>query len=72
MIQANRCSAHIEYIKLNTKVKKQRQKVPDDEDIDMTKIVKHDKPRYDRQKSLETKRQLQEKEAKRLVLAKAK
>ena len=30
MIQANRCSAHIEYIKPNTKVKKQRQKVPDD------------------------------------------
>ena len=55
MIQANRCSAHIEYIKPNTKVKKQRQKVPDDEDIDMAKIVKDDKPRYDRQKALETK-----------------
>ena len=40
MIQANRCSAHIEYIKPNTKVKKQRQKLPDDEDIDMAKIVK--------------------------------
>ena len=49
-----------------------RQKVPDDEDINMAKIVKDDKPRYDRQKALETKRQLQEKEAKRLVLAKAK
>ena len=72
MIQANRCSAHIEYIKPNTKVKKQRQKVPDDEDIDMAKIVKDGKPTYDRQKALETKRQLQEKEAKRLVLAKAK
>ena len=72
MIQANRHSAHIECIKPNTKVKKQRQKVPDDEDIDMTKIVKDDKPRYDRQKVLETKRQLQEKEAKRLTLAKAK
>ena len=72
MIQANRCSAHIEYIKPNTKVKKQRQKVPDDEDIDMAKIVKDDKPRHDRQKALETKRQLQEKEAKGLVLAKAK
>ena len=59
MIQANRCSTHIEYIKPNTKVKKQRQKVPDDEDIDMAKIVKDDKPRYDRQKALETKRQLQ-------------
>ena len=65
-------SAHIEYIKPNTKVKKQRQKVPDDEDIDMAKIVKDDKPRHDRQKALEIKRQLQEKEAKRLALAKAK
>ena len=72
MIQANRCSAHIEYIKPNTKVKKQRQRIPDDEDIDMAKIVKDDKPRYDRQKALETKRQLQEKEAKRLAIAKAK
>ena len=72
MIQANRCSAHIEYIKPNTKVKKQRQKVPDDEDIDMAKILKDDKLRYDRQKALETKRQLQEKETKRLALTKAK
>ena len=72
MIQANRCSAHIEYIKPNTKVKKQRQKVPDDEDIDIAKIVKDDKPRHDRQKALETKRQLKEKEAKRLALAKGK
>ena len=63
MVYANRCSAHIEYIKPNTKVKMQRQKVPDDEDIDMAKIVKDDKPRHDRQKALETKRQLQEKEA---------
>ena len=38
----------------------------------MAKIIKDDKPRYDRQKAIETKRQLQEKEAKRLVLAKAK
>ena len=38
----------------------------------MAKIVKDDKPRHDRQKALETKRQSQEKEAKRLVLAKAK
>ena len=38
----------------------------------MAKIVKDDKPRHDRQKALETKRQLQEKEAKRLLLAKAK
>ena len=72
MTYTNRRSAHIEYIKPNTKVKMQRQKVPDDEDIDMAKIVKDDKPRHDRQRALETKRQLQEKEAKRLVLAKAK
>ena len=72
MAYANRHSAHIEYIKPNTKVKKQRQKVPDDVDIDMAKIVKDDKPRHDRQKALETKRQLKEKEAKRLALAKAK
>ena len=38
----------------------------------MAKIVKDDKPRYDRQKALEIRRQLQEKEAKRLGLAKAK
>ena len=72
MVYAYRCSAHIEYIKSNTKVKTQKQKVPDDEDIDMAKIVKDDKPRHDRQRALETKRQLQEKEAKRLALAKAK
>ena len=35
MVYANRHSAHTEYIKPNTKVKTQRQKVPDDEDIDM-------------------------------------
>ena len=45
---ANRCSAHIEYIKPNTRVKTQRQNVPDDEDIDMDKIVKDDKPGYAR------------------------
>ena len=64
MTHANRCSAHIEYIKPNTKVKTQRQKVLDDEDIDMAKLVKDDKPRHDRQRALETKRQLQQKEAK--------
>ena len=37
-----------------------------------TNVVLHDKPRHDRQRAPETKRQLQEKEAKRLVLAKAK
>ena len=72
MTHANRHSAHIQYTKSNTKVKTQRPKVPDDEDIDMAKIVKDDKPRHDRQRALETEKQLQEKEAKRLVLAKAK
>ena len=37
MVYANRCSAHIEYIKPNTKVKMQRQKVPDDEDIERSR-----------------------------------
>ena len=72
MTYTNRRSAHIEYIKPNTKVKTQRQKVPDDEDIDMAKIVKDDKSRHDRQRAPETERQLREKEAKRLALAKAK
>ena len=68
----NRRSADIEYIKPNTKVKIQRQKVPDDEDIDIAKIVKEDKPKHDRKRAPETERQLKEKETKRLVLAKAK
>ena len=72
MAYANRHSAHIEYIKPNTKVKIQRQKVPDDNDIDIAKIVKDDKPKYDRKRATETERQLKEKEAKRLVLEKAK
>ena len=58
MAYANRCSAHIEYIKPNTKVKIRIQKVPDDEDIDIAKIVKDDKPKYDRKRATETERQL--------------
>ena len=46
MAYANRHSIHIEYIKPNTRVKTQREKVPDDEDIDMDKIVKDDRPGY--------------------------
>ena len=72
MAYINRCSAHIEYIKPNTKIKIQRQKVPDNEDIDIAKIVKDDKPRHDRKRALEMERQLKEKEAKRLALEKAK
>ena len=48
MIDVNRCSAHIEYLKPNTRIKTKMQKVPDDEDIDIDKIVKDDMPRYDR------------------------
>ena len=72
MAYANRHSAHIEYMKPNTKVKIQRQKVPDDENIDIAKIVKDDKPKHDRKRATETERQLKEKEAKRLALEKAK
>ena len=43
---ANRCLANIECIKPNTGLRKQRQKVPDNEDIDMDKIVKDDMPRH--------------------------
>ena len=72
MAYANRHSAHIEYIKPNTRVKMRKQKVPDDEDIDIAKIVKDDKPRHDRKRVTETERQLKEKEDKRLALEKAK
>ena len=37
---------NIEIIKPNTRARKQRQKVPDDEEIDMDKIAKDDTPRY--------------------------
>ena len=47
-------------------------KVPDDEDIDIAKIVKDDKPKHDRKRATEIERQLKEKEAKRLALEKAK
>ena len=55
---ANRHSAHIEYTKPNTKVKTQRQKVPDDEDINIAKIVKDDEPKHDRKRATESERQL--------------
>ena len=68
----NRCSAPKEYTKPNTKVKIQRQKVPDDEDIDIDKIVKGDKPKDDRNSATKIEKQYKEKEAKRLALEKAK
>ena len=71
-INANRHSALKDYTKPNTRAKTQRQKVPDDEDIDIDKIVKGDKPKDDRKSATEIERQPREKEAKRLVLEKAK
>ena len=72
MAYVNRHSAHIEYIKPNTKVKTKRQKVPDDEDIDMDKIVKDYKPRYDRKCDFKKNdyklKKIQKDKAKRLVL----
>ena len=68
----NRRSALKEYIKPNTKVKIQRQKVSDDEDIDIDKIVPADKPKDDRNSATKTEKQYKEKEAIRLVLEKAK
>ena len=72
MANTNRCSAHTEHIKPSTKVKTQREKVPDDEDIDIAKIVKDDKPKYDRKRDTKIESQLKDKEAKRLALEKAK
>ena len=69
---ANRLSALKDYTKPNTKVKIQRQKVPDEEDIDIDKIVKGDKPKDDRKSATKIEKQSREKEAKRLVLEKAK
>ena len=69
---ANRHSALTDYIKPNPKVKTQRQRVPDDEDIDIDKIVKGDKPKDDRKSATEIEKQSREKEAKRLALEKAK
>ena len=61
-----------EYTIPNTNVKIQRQKVPDDEDIDIDKIVRGDKPKDDRNSATKTEKQYKEKEAKRLALEKAK
>ena len=69
---ANRCSALKDYTKPNTKVKIQRQKVPDDDDIDIDKIVKGDKPKDDRKSATKIEKQSRGKEAKRLALEKAK
>ena len=67
-----RCSALKDYTKPNTKVKIQRQKVPDDKDIDIDKIVEDDKPKDDRNSATKIEKQYKEKETKRLVLEKPK
>ena len=59
-------------MKPNTKAKIQRQKVSDDEDIDIDKITRGDKPKDDRNSATKTEKQYKEKEAKRLALEKAK
>ena len=61
---ANRCSALTDYTKPNTKVKMQRQKVPDDEDIDIDKIVKGDKPKDNRKSATKLKGILEKKRPK--------
>ena len=58
--------------KPNTNVKTHRQKVPDDEDIDINKIARGDRPKADRNSANITAKQYKEKEAKRLVLEKVK
>ena len=59
-------------MKPNANIKMQRQKVPDDEDIDINKIAQGDRPKDDRNKADITAKQYKEKEAKRLALEKVK
>ena len=68
----NRRLALKEDRKPNMNVKTQRQKVPDDKDIDINKIVRGDRSKDDRNSATITAMQYKEKEAKRLVLEKAK
>ena len=68
----NRCLALKEDRKPNMNVKTRRQKVPDDEDIDINKRVQGDKPKDDRNSANITAKQYKENEAKRLALEKAK
>ena len=68
----DRCLALKEDRKPNMNVKTRRQKVPDDVDIDINKIIRGDRPKDDRNSATITVKQHKEKEAKRLVLEKAK
>ena len=61
-----------EGMKSNTDIRIRRQKVPDDEDIDINKIVRGDRPKVDRNNADIAAKQYKEKEAKRLVLEKGK
>ena len=58
--------------KSNINIKMRRQKVPDDEDIDINKIARGDRPKDDRNNADITAKQYKEKGAKRLALEKAK
>ena len=58
--------------KPNANIKMRRQKVPDDEDIDINKIAQGYRPKEDRNKADITAKQYKEKEAKRLALEKVK
>ena len=53
-------------MKLNTNIKTQRLKVPDDEDIDINKIAQGDRPKDDRNNADITAKQYKEKEARRI------
>ena len=53
-------------------IKTRRQKVPDDEDIGINKIVQGDRPKDDRNNTNITAKQYKEKEARRLALEKVK
>ena len=68
----NRHLALKEGAKPNANTKMQRQKVPDDEDIDINKMAQGKRPKDDRNKANITAKQYKEKEAKRLVLEKVK
>ena len=68
----NRHLALKEGMKPNANIKIRRQKVPDDEDIDINKIAHGNRPKEDRNKADITAKQYKEKEAKRLVLEKVK
>ena len=60
----NRHLALKEGTKPNTNIRTQRQKVPDDEDIDINKIAQGDRPKDDRNNADITAKQYKEKEAK--------